>query len=522
MTAPAERPFAVFRRGDLREEILAYFRNGLRGFTNPETQTAFSETEIATATAQGSYFYHEADAIDLVLLTQQSRAFWFADQVRIDRASTEWLTQYHGVLWGEEKLGATGGSGPVHATANPFSVFVGSTTVPDPTAAVATDPAGLRYQVLTTVAADAAGDADLILIAIDTGEATNIADGTILTWSQNAPGSAEPEIEATGPFTGGTDAESDPEFAARLAARIRHKPAGGNWSHFRSWARESSNAVEDAFVFPCAFHAGSVLVCVTQKRAGATGPLARKANSVTLATAIAYLTPPGSPVVPERAMVVVTTFTEEPSDAEIQISMPSGTTTGWADPTPWPGYTDGAGTVSSITNLTTQTNFRIHSDTALPSGVTAPQIMAWNEDESRWEKLNVTSVAAFGGGEYTVTLSQAATFTLVVGDYISPYTARAELIAETIEQYFDSLGPGEVIDLTTDTRAHRAMRFPRPSEEFAMRAGAALGSTVAEALGQNAADVVVAAIAPKNPTLPTQVIDGPNQLVCGKMGIYSV
>lgn len=522
MTIPAERPFAIFKRGDLREEMLAYFRIALREKTNPDTGTAFEETEIATATAKGSYFYDRAEGLDLVLMTQQSAAQWWADQQRIDRSSDESLINYHGGLWGEEKLAATGGSGPVDAIATVGAIFVGSTTVPDPTATVGVDPAGLRYQVFTTVHTPAGGTAELTLVGIDTGTQTNIGTATIITWSDNAPLGAAATATATDNFTGGTDAETSAEFADRMAARVRHKPAGGNWSQFRSWGRESTNSVSDAFVYPCAFHAGSVLVCITQKRGDTEGPLGLQANAVTLGTVTAYLVPPGSPVVPERAFVLVTTFQEEAVDAEIQLSMATGTTSGWADATPWPGYTDGAGTVASITNLSSQTSFRIHSDTSLPTGVTQPQIMVWHETTSRWEKLVVTSVVAFGGNEYTVTLSQAQSPTVAVGDYVSPYTARAELIAETIEQYFDGLGPGEVIDLTTDTRAHRAMRFPRPTEEKPLRAGSAVGSSISEALGQNAADVVVAAMAPKTPTVPTAILDGPYKLVCGKMAIYSV
>lgn len=521
MPAPAERAFTVFVRGDLREEILAYFRTGLRQMTNPETGSAFAETEIATATALGSSFYAEADAIDLVLLTQQSRAFYFADQVRVDRATTEWLTNYHGVLWGEEYLSPTGGSGTVDAPADPGSIFVGSTTVPDPTATYGTDPAGLRYQVLTTVVTPGSGVAELTLVAIDTGTQTNIDEDTVITWAENEPLGAEPTATVTSNFTGGTNAETDGEFASRLASRIRNKPSSGNRAHFRSWGRESSNAVEDAFIYPCAFHAGSVLVAITQKRAGTTGPSGRVANLATLTAATAYLTPPGSSVVPAHVHVVVTTINEEPADAEIQISMPVGTTSGWADPTPWPGYTDGAGTVASVTNLTTQQNFRIHSDTALPTGVTAPRMMIWNEADSRWEELDVDEVTSFGGGEYTVTLASPVGFVIAVGDYVSPFTERATLIAETIESYFDGLGPGEVV-ASTDIRFHRAYRFPLPTEEYAQRAGSALGSRISEALGVNAADVVIASISPTTPTIPTTITDGPNQITCGKMAIYSV
>jgi hypothetical protein len=46
-----DRPFRVFTRGELREEILSDFRITLREKTNPETGALFTEDEIATATA---------------------------------------------------------------------------------------------------------------------------------------------------------------------------------------------------------------------------------------------------------------------------------------------------------------------------------------------------------------------------------------------------------------------------------------------------------------------------------------
>jgi uncharacterized phage protein gp47/JayE len=522
MTAPAEVPFTVFLRGNLRDEILAYFRVGLRSMTNPDTQTAFAETEIATATGQGSYFYSDADSVDLVLLTQQRRAQWFADQIRIDRASDEWLYNYHGTQWDLTPLAATGGTGTATANASVGATFVGSTTVPDPAATYGTDTAGLRYQVLSTVVTPGSGIATLTLIGIDTGTETNIASGTVITWSENAPLGSDGEATTTSQFTGGTNVETSAEFASRLLSRIRNKPASGNNSHFRSWARDSSNSVEDAFVYATAFHAGSVLVAITQKRAGVAGPNSRVASTSTISAVTAYITPPGSPVVPPRAYVLVTTVVPQPADAEMQISLSAGSSGGWADVTPWPGYTDGAGTASTVTVLTNQSNFRIYSDTALPTGVTAPQMMVWDEDTSTWEELDVSSVTLFGGSIYSVVLSSPPSFTIAVGDTISPYTARKELIEEAIESYFDSLGPGEVVDTATDLRAHRAARFPPPNEEYPQRAGSAMASRVQENLGVNAADVVVAALSPRTPVVPTEPSAGPALVTVGQVGIYAV
>jgi len=201
--------------------------------TNPDTGLPFSETEIGTATAAGSRFWIEADAIDVVLLVEQQRALWLADQVDPERASSAWLVDYHGRLWSEAPLSATGGSGLVTLGGAPLTVFHGSTTIGDPSALTCTDPAGLRYQVSRDVTMPFAGGAQVVLLAVDAGIATNLTSGTELTWVA-PPAGAAPKATVASDFSGGTDTETDAEFVQRLEARIRRKPGAGNGSHVRA------------------------------------------------------------------------------------------------------------------------------------------------------------------------------------------------------------------------------------------------------------------------------------------------
>lgn len=516
--APDEREFAVFGRGDRREEILSSFRIGAREYTNPSTGQPFTEPEIATATADGSRLWIEADAIDLVLLAEQNRALWLSDQVRPDHASTGWLRgpdAYHRVLWGMDPLFASGGSGAARFEALGGTVFAGSTTVGDPAARTCTDPAGLRYQVQITTETPPSGVVDLVLIAVDTGTATNIAADTVLTWS-NPPVNAQPRGAALAPFTGGTADETDAEYARRLMSRIRHKPAAGNAAQFRVWARDSTNAVEDAFVYPCAMHAGSTLVCVTQKRAGVEGPAARLASASTLQSATGYLVPRSSPVVPARAHVVVTTPTPVKSDLVISMAMPAGKSSGWADRTPWPtplGADHVSGTVATSTWI-------FYSDAAaMPSGVTVPKVMAWDAARSRWESLVVDSVGSYLGTPM-IFLAQETAIEIGTPVWLSPDTAKREIIAEAVEGFFDAVGPGEVIDLASDDRAHRAFRFPQPNEEYPFRPGSSIVSRLGEAMGYSLANATVTTQSVVDPGLPSDPNDGPKMLVAGNVAIY--
>jgi len=534
MTAPDERRFQVYPRGYVRDNVLLQvFRNHLRSLTNPDTGAAFTEDEIARATQPGSRFYIEADAIDVLGQMWQRRGAWFADQVRPTRANTAFLEGYHGELWlgSNPRLAATGGSGAVSAPASAGSVFPGSSTVPDPTgtAATATDPNGYRYQVLETVTTPAGGVATLQMQAIDTGDATNIALDTVLTWSTNQPVGAEPtaSVSESPAFAGGYDEETDSELGARIERRIRHRPAGGNAAHFCAWAERASVSVEAAFVYPCAFHAGSVLVAVLQKRGATEGPTARTTVGVAVLAAVTgYLVPPASPVVPERAYVLVTACNPQTSDLVLRAALTEGATGGWADVDPWPAYSVTYPEVI-VTGVASQQEFTVAAVAgSLPggagslSGTDAPQLMLWDATTSRWKQLDVTSVTDDGGDQFTIVLGTAPDMTIATDCRLSPYTDRLDVLAESIEAYFDELGPGEVVDLDTDPRAPRAARYPRATNYYSSRAGQVMLARMIEALGGATADVELTSISRSEPDLPGDISDGPNIVVLGNVSIF--
>ena len=530
MTAPSERAFVIFTRGEARDEILRGFRLSLRDRVDPNTGQLFTEDVIRRVTQFGSRFYAEADAIDLIGMAIQKRAEFFANQARIDRANARVLRDVHGKLWGESELSAEGASGVVLGKASAGTIWQGSTTVPDPFAVNGVDVRRNRYQVFVGGTTPANGQIPLIMVAIDTGVITNIDVGEIITWS-NAPGGAQPTAAVTVDFDGGIDAENSEDFAARLSSRIRRKPGSGNDAHFRTFSRQASNAVEDAFVYPTAFHAGSVLVVLTQKRAASEGPNARVASLATIADVTGFIVPPGSPAIPDRVFVLVVTFQPETTDMAVQLSQDKGTAAGWTDGQPWPTYdTAGLDAAAFISSIATQQDFVVTTEAgSLPGGVTgpltgtdAPSVMVWNDASSRFEKLEVSSVEETAPGTYQVLLSTPPSKTLVVNDFISPEMGRRLLLAESVETYFDGLGPGEVIDLATDTRATRAFRRPEPTEQFPSRAGQAVITTISDALGATIADATLVVNTKSTPTIPTDIADGPFQIIIGKFAAYDL
>lgn len=525
--------FATFRRGQIRDEIiLATWRNSLRNAINPSTGQTFSEEEIFRATQPGSRFYMEADAIDLWGMVNQAKGEHLANQLFPSRANSDWLRDYHVRLrLGENGiLPAVGSSGTMFAKATIGSIFVGSTTIGAPAASIATDPNGFQYQVATTVTVTAEddGEVNLSMLAIDTGLVTNIEADTVLTWTKNAPLGAEPNGYAVDKFSGGFDAETDQEVAERIKEIIRFRPAAGNAAHFRAWCREASVAVESAFVYMCALHAGSVAVCVLQKRGSTAGPLARVSPDASTMVAVTnYIVPPDTPAVAQRAFVLALTANPQSSDLVVQLSMGKGRSGGWYNHTPWPTQASEVFTVGSSTGFVMYSDdSELTGGAARLDGDDAPQLMAWNEDESSFERLDVNNIVysgyVSGAGRYiyTVTLNSAPSHDIEAGDTISPYTDMCDVIASSTEQYFDTLGPGEVVNLSTDPRAHRAARFPRPVDKNPSRAGTTVLNSILDGLGTMCQDASLYSISRNAPDVPAEVIDGPNMVVLGKLSVY--
>ncbi len=529
MARADERRFVVFRRGYVRDRvILANYRIALRDLVNPDTRQVFTEDEIAVITQEGSRYWIEADAIDLVGQAYQQRAIYFVNQTDPRTASSVFLKKVWGPLWVGDMLPASAGSGTVTAQAIGGTVWTGSTTIGAPGVIIARDPAGKRYQLMFSATTPGAippallGVVTLTFKGIDTGASTNPATGTELTFVNPPPG-AQPTCLVAADFSGGFDAETEQEYATRIADEIGQRPASGNNAQMKAWATRATVAVEAAFVYACAAYAGSTFVCVLQKRGTAVGPLARLANLGTMTDVVAYVTPPNSPVVPERVFVLASTALSQSSNATLNLTLDKGTTGGWADLDPWPRLS-----TRQISNVTNQTHFSLAGAAGdLPGGATtltgadAPQMMIWNVATSRFEKLQVTSVTESAPGTYDVVLTAAPAHTLTVGDWVSPYTDLQQSAAETLEKYFDALGPGELVSLTSDVRGARAFRFPRPGRLYPYRVGSGVTTWLEDALGSALIDST-ASFSRTSPDLPADISDGPNQLTLGKVSLLEL
>ena len=559
MATPDERAFVVFARGVVRDDvILAYWRNKLRVSVNPDTGATFTEDEIQRATQPGTRWYIEADSIDLWGQAAQQRALFFVSQIDPRQANTQFLNQFHGPIWlgPDSRLPAVGANGPVLATGDAGTLIPGSSTLGDPAAALAVDPNGLIFQNLSDQVIAADKTVILTMQGVSTGFVTRLRADQTLTWTLNVNPGTDPTATVLQAFDGGFDVETDEEYSTRIAERIRNRPASGNATHFQAWAQEATVATEQAFVYPVAFNSGSVLVAITEKRgalltetAVPEGPNARIPSGVTLITIGNYIIAPNSPVVPQRVFVLVAGVVAQQSDTVVRLSMAQGSSGGWADVIPWPTLSSTVPDTQVLSVSIDGLTITVETTVELPNGVAslvapdAPLMMLFNREVSRFaggesalgtslDVASVTDPSPGGTTLRTITIVLNAeplmydedgavrtTPVIEVGDRLSPYTDRATIIAESLEAYFDSLGPGEVVS-DTDFRAVRATRQPRPSDKFPIRAGQALIGDVLDALGGTAADAELSEISRNEPDLPTNLTDGPNMITFGDINIF--
>jgi hypothetical protein len=518
VVASADRAFPTFARGDIRTTILESFRYRLRQTTNPATGLPFDEADIQAATNELTKEYAEADAIDLVELAGQQRGLFLADQANPLRASDAWLGDYWATLWAPEgPLPASSGGGVITAVATPGTPFIGSTTKPDPLANKIRIGA-VTYQVLYPEITDSGGVATLVVRALSTGLETNALAGAKAVWITPPPGASPTGITLPADFTGGAPAETASAFAKRIVTAIRYKQGAGNPPQMRAWARQASAAIEDAWVYSCALEAGSTIVAVTAARGTSESPTARIAGQPIIDDATAYITSPGSPVVPAPPFILALSCVSQPTNIMVALELPKKSTSGWTDLVPWPAAVSILPQVSAVTN---QQDFLVDLGAALaaPSSTT-PSLMVWDSAHMKFEALAVSSVVLNAGNVYRVQLSSAPAATIAVGLAVAPDSARRTAISKAARDYIDSLGPGELVDLATSTLAHRAYRWPPPDEEWPQRAGSSILGYLRDALDAASTDEDLSAVSSALPTVPADPADGPALLTLQHFGVY--
>jgi hypothetical protein len=115
---------------------------------------------------------------------------------------------------------------------------------------ILTDQAGKQYKITeNNVLVPDGTTLDVDLDAVDTGSATNLESGTVLTFS-SPPANCRSTGTLAKDLDGGADAETDAEGRARLLSLLREPPASGNVASWVQAIEETSSGALKAYVWP--------------------------------------------------------------------------------------------------------------------------------------------------------------------------------------------------------------------------------------------------------------------------------
>lgn len=224
----ADLNFTPESRLTIRDRFLAYL------------QARHAAAGRSILVARGSYEYKKADVLALELSQFYLRIYSILSQVLPDRASGELLERFGSVngIDREQAIPATivvTGTGTASSTITPGASRMRSSS-------------GYLYVPPASINVNGLGAWTATFTSQDTGlSATPLVAGT-LQWD-TVPANSNPLGTVSSITTSGADQELDADYAARIIAAIRERPASGNRSDIRRIVQEVSG-VTSAFVYP--------------------------------------------------------------------------------------------------------------------------------------------------------------------------------------------------------------------------------------------------------------------------------
>jgi uncharacterized phage protein gp47/JayE len=382
-------------------------------------------------------------------------------------------------------------------------------------------PNGLRAQVVSNWVGISDG-AEVDVVAIDTGTATNFDGGTPVTLV------APPGVFATAaavskeiPLTGGTDAENDDRKRSRILNAIANKPSGGNWGHIREMALDALASVQDCYVYPALGGPASVKVVPVRDFDPAQKSFTRALSSGALnivRTAIYNQMADGVEVVveaPSDQLVDVALLLTLPSS-----SLSGGNGNGWLDQVVWPPLIGGETRVT-VTTVTSTTEIVISAGTAVSPVAGQTHIMWWSPIDRQFRTYLIIQIAAATPGAWDIVLDRPLVSDdgtpVASGDFISPAAVNADGYGTSWVNSLRVVGPGE--NTSDANRIPRALRHPYVADEDP----SALTFLMLRAVQDNhpeISDIAWSYRSSTAPLVPASVATPVNILVPSQFGIY--
>jgi uncharacterized phage protein gp47/JayE len=178
---------------------------------------------------------------------------FLSKQIFPDTAEGEYLREH----WSSRTV-------PLYAVAASGEIRVtGLAGKPIPSGLLFAAASGERYYLENAARLDAGGQAVITVKAENPGQQGNLAVGEKLSIISAIPAGIDSEaVVSGGGITGGSDAETDEEYLARVLAALRNPSRYGKKNDFALWARDASAEVSAAWEFRNFGVFGAVLVQV--------------------------------------------------------------------------------------------------------------------------------------------------------------------------------------------------------------------------------------------------------------------
>lgn len=210
------------------------------------------------ATGNDSDFAIRANAIAAAIEGLYEHQQWIVRQLLPDTADTEFLVRWAS-LYNLTQKPAAAASGTI--------LFSASQNVIIPVGTQAKTPDGIAFVTTAFGNVPAGGTLAIAACAVVAGITGNLTANAALTLTA-APAGVNNSCTIATAMTGGMDAESDASLLARLLARLRNPPHGGNANDYLAWAL-AVPGVAEAYVYPLRRGVGTVDVVIE----GAAGSL---------------------------------------------------------------------------------------------------------------------------------------------------------------------------------------------------------------------------------------------------------
>ncbi|HEY1956687.1 MAG TPA: baseplate J/gp47 family protein [Polyangiaceae bacterium] len=303
---------------------------------------------------------------------------------------------------------------------------------------------------------------------IDTGPSTNVAAGTILTWTSPPPGidaSATVFEDSDGNgLTGGRDVETDQQIRDRIRASRSNPAASGNDAAYQTAAMQTPGVgIQAVFTIPAILGPGSS--CLLFLLRPASSGQSRVPNNAQIGLVKGYVT--GQ--MPKGDSVTYGTVIEQSTDIEMTVVWATGVAQ-WTDGVPWPPFSAVADYGVSNDTVPTATSFSVSTSDPSPVTPQAGQTVAlFDRTNLVFVEKRIGAVTTISAGHWTLTIDTTdnasdTQFTPAVLDPVSPWSDSLNLLPPLVAAYFDGLGPGEQVSSFFDA-GYRQRRSP-PDPQF--------------------------------------------------------